>query len=244
MKTLLFFLCSITCLHIYSQNDTLSLGNGFKTKLPKVFKEDYIQSWHLPNGTVQNTIIANKSIELLALNNKPTWAFIQHYRSSKFVDSDTTFFDGITLQPLAYRTNIASQGYKETVSFNKELINVVIQYKDSTKEKSYPASGGYIQATMREYLVSALPLKKGYSTVFRIINAGLNYAEMSTRITVVDKEDIPLTRNSKIACWKVEMITGTSKSTHWFTVEDQTYLKMEWGTPEKGLYKKQRIAVQ
>lgn len=229
---------------LHSQNATLPLGNGFKTKLPKPFKEDYIQSWRLPNGTVQNTIIATKSVELLAFNNKPTWAFIQHYRSNKFVDSDTTFFDEITLQPLAYRTNIASQGYKESVSFNKDLINVIVQYKDSTKEKSYPASGGYIQATMMEYLVSELPLKKGYSTVFRIINAGLNYADMSTRITVVDKEDIPFTRNSTIACWKVEMMTGNNKSTHWFSVEDQTYLKMEWGTPEKGLYKKQRIAIQ
>ncbi|BFG70118.1 hypothetical protein KACHI17_09990 [Sediminibacterium sp. KACHI17] len=225
----------------FSQKDTVALGKGFRASAPLAYKSDYLQVWRMPDGTARMPLFASKSVELLTFNNTPTWALIQQYRKEKTVDRDTTYFDEKTLQPLAYRTNLPSEGYSENVSFTKDLITVQIQYKDSSKVISYPVSGGYIQATMMDYLISKLPLQKGYSTSFRSVNAGSHFDEMITTITVTDKEDLVFSSSMSIPCWKVEVITGKSKSWQWYSVAEQSLMKLELGSKERALFVKSRI---
>lgn len=240
MRHTFFLALSIMSLFVQAQTDTLPIGKGFKTSSAKAYNEHFIQLWKMPDGTVRNPLIASKSLELLTLNNKPTWAFIQQYRKDKYVDSDTTFFDETTLQPLAYRTNIVSEGYKECVKFMTDSINILIQYKDSSTNKTYAAKRGYIQATMSEYLISKLPLKEGYTTTMRLVNAGKNYADMASTIRVIGKDEIAIDNENKVSCWKVEVVRG-SKTVYWFSVVGQSLLKMEFGNPEKALFIKSKI---
>lgn len=225
----------------FSQKDTVVLGKGFHATPPIAYTSNYLQVWRMPDGTARASLLASKSIELLVLNNKPTWALIQQYHKEKDVDRDTTYFDDKTLQPLAYRTNLPSTGYSESVSFTDDSIIVRIQYKDSLKVRTYPAKQGYIQATMMDYLISKLPLQKGYTTSYRSINAGANFSDQITTITVVEKEDLMLSTNIRIPCWKVEVVNGRNKSWQWYSLGEQSLMKLELGSKERALFVKSRI---
>ena len=208
---------------------------------PQSSKEHFIQMWYTADGKMKNAVTVTTSVEMLPLNNKPAWAFIQHYHTEKNIDSDTTFFDEKSLQPLAYFTNLPSEGYREIVSFEKEAILVQVLYKDSVAVKKYHQAGNYIQATLLSYFIAKLPLKKGYSTSLRHINAGLHYTDLVSDITVLGKENIAVTEKLQIPCWKIEVTTGGAKTIQWLTVQDQSLLKLEFGNPQKMLFKKMRI---
>lgn len=222
--------------------DTLIAGTSLKrAKTIQRQSHQYFLYFIMPDGKNRAVGLETRSVELLLLNGEPTWAFVQKYQTEKAVDADTTFFKAKTLLPVAYRTNIASQNYREVVDFEAMIMKNKIIYKDSVKEYNKDVALNYYNAPMADYVYEKLPLKEGYSITFRSINTGKNYFDFKTKITVTGSDKIQLPDGKTLDCWVLEEDNGFSKSVLWYTKKEQEFIKRKFGSEAKGIFWEVRL---
>lgn len=226
----------------YSQHsDTLKIGTVIN-KLPiQADSAKYLLYWDLPGDRYRQVALETRKIEQHQLNGKPTWVFIQKYQTEKGTDADTTYFNDSTLQPLAYRTHISSQGYRELVDFGTDVLTTKIIYADSviTNEQRIPYH--YINAAMEDYVISKLPLQNHYSVCYYLLNPGKNHSTLYEQVTVSGTEKFILPDYQEVECWKLELNNGFSKTVAWYSKKDKTFLKKQFITAQRGSFIKVRL---
>lgn len=152
---------------------------------------------------------------------------IQRYNKNKEVDADTAFVRLSDFQPIAFRTHIASGGYRENVLFQPDSIITRIYYTDSLKQKNYARIETVFISTTEQDLISLLPLREGYMATFNLVNPGVRHTDMVFEIEVMGKEMITLSDQSLKETYLVKagFPKFNSFSHYWFSVDKQVLLK-------------------
>lgn len=226
----------------YSQNsDTLKIGSVINMLPIQADSAKYLLYWDLPGNGYRHVALETRKIEQQQLNGIPTWVFIQKYQTEKGTDADTTYFNESTLQPLAYRTHISSQGYRELIDFAADLLTTKIIYADSliVNEKRMPYN--YLHAAMEDLIISKLPLQNNYSVCYYLLNPGKNHSSLYEQITVSGTDIFILPDHQKTECWKLEINNGFSKTVAWYSKKDKTFLKKQFVTAQRGSFIKVRL---
>lgn len=191
-------------------------------KNPVPYHHRYVQYTIKKNGAVIfNTIMTRKG-EFVIRNSLRTFLITQRYENEKGANADSSFCD-LNLKPIAYRTHIATESYREEVEFGKDSLNNRVIYKNHTEEKSYPVNFDY-NGVITDDLIAAQEMKAGRSYKLKLVNPGKNFMLYELEIKVERIEKINL-GGAELDCWKVNVFDGFSTNNYWFTVKDQIQIR-------------------
>lgn len=150
------------------------------------------------------------------------------YQKSKGLDTDSSYVDGETLKPIAYRTDIATSKYKEHKAFLETQIKSRVIYPDSVSTSIFENKHKYNGVIIND-LISALPLEMGKVFKIDLVNPGIRFREYTVSIEVLGKEKLNLGVNKDVNCWKLKVNYGMANSFNeeWFTVGGQVQIRSE-----------------
>jgi len=208
-----------------SKPDTFSVVNGDKILIP--FERKYIQYTETKEGLISFNSILTRKLEKVQVEGRDNWLIIQSYQSNKSIDKDSSFCELTTLKPVAYFSDVASEGHKEKVTFLKNSISNKTLYKDSSATIIKENTGRY-NGVMSDEIISCLPLKLNASFAIKTVNPGLRYFEYTTDVTVEGKEEIEIAGLGKILCWKLRTGKGRNSSLEWYSVNGQVQVKKKF----------------
>lgn len=219
----IFLFSSFLCFSKEQKNDTINSMQVARV-VPSVKK--YIQYIENENGTIKFNSILTRDIQKAKYANNSVILIIQKYQKSNGVDIDSSFIDAKTLKPIAYHTDIASQGYREVVEFSKNQITNQIIYRDSVSITKFPNKNLYNGVIIND-LISELELEVGKQYNINVVNPGRRHYEYTISLEVVGIEMIGLKNSNQIKCWKLNVKYGdTTRSTlEWFSFDKQQQIK-------------------
>lgn len=219
---------SFLCLNhlLYSQELKIDSIDTIKaTKVTPSIKK-YIQYIENLDGSVTFNSILTREIQKINYKGDKAFLIIQKYQMSKGTDIDSSFVNAVNLKPLAYHTNISSQGYKEIVEFSKNEISNQIITGDSISN-SMKSNNKSFNGVITNDVIGELPFEIGKVFVLNMVNPGKRYKEYTTTIKVLGIETIALNTTTKIKCWKLNITSGQSNkgTTEWYSMDYQIQMK-------------------
>jgi hypothetical protein len=224
-KILLFILLHISVAS-FSQSvkvDSPFAGKGIKNITPAVRK--YLQYTETAKGLIMFQSILTREIKKERYEGQEQFLIIQTYQSGNSIDKDSSYCDATTLMPLAYYSDIQSEGHKEKVIFTNDGIESSITFKDSIK-KFQRENRQLYNGVMADEIISAMPLKMDARFVFKAVNPGLRHFEYSETVIVVGKEEIVVPGIGTVLCWKLRTASNAGMSAfEWYSVKEQVQIK-------------------
>lgn len=215
----------ITLRSLATVTDTFYVKNAAGKLQPSERK--YLQYTETKEGIIQFGSILTRTIQKTKYGSSDAYLVIQTYQGSKAVDTDSSYCDLHTLQPLAYHTAIRSEQYQEKVLFSDGKIDNTITFKDSIQQFIKTATGFYNSVTTDE-LITLLPLQDKKQFIFKNVNTGLRYFEYNTVVEVEGREEVSIPASGKVMCWRLRVSTGSSYTIQWYTVKGQQQLKKKF----------------
>ncbi|MEP7322715.1 MAG: hypothetical protein ABI761_12385 [Saprospiraceae bacterium] len=204
------------------KTDTIKEMHGLQFGI--LMSRKYLQFTESQDGRVNFQSILTRQIKKIQNNGKEQLLIIQSYQSGT-IDKDSSYCDLSTLLPVAYHSDVQSEGYKEKVIFAKTGIETTITTKDGTKMFTLE-NKQLFNGVMMDEIISSLKLREGVTYVFKALNPGMNHFEYLENIFVEGKEVIELAGIGKISCWKIKtQMEGSPGSDEWYTVKDQIQVK-------------------
>lgn len=229
MKFLLFTLLVFSCCLSFGQTaipDTFTVIKADKKLVP--FERKYIQYIETANGLIKLNAVLTRKLERRSWEGKDAWLSVQTYQLETHINTDSSFCELTTLEPIAYLTDIPSEGHKENVVFAPHAITNTIIYKDSTKTTLKENNSRY-NGVITDDIISCMPLKLNASFVIKVVNPGLRYMEYSTTVTVEAQEEIEIPGLGKIPCWRIRVGKGgKGDPIEWYTVKGQVQVKKKF----------------
>ncbi|HEV7780691.1 MAG TPA: hypothetical protein VGO58_05470 [Chitinophagaceae bacterium] len=203
--------------------DTFTITKADKKLVP--FERKYIQYTETKEGLIRFNSILTRKLERSVINDREGWFSIQTYQLEKHRNTDSSFSDAVTLLPVAYFTDIPSEGHRENVLFATNSITNIIIYKDSTKTVVKENNLRY-NGVVADEIISCMPLKLNASFVFKAVNPGLRFSEYNGTVLVEAQEEIEIPGLGKILCWRLRTNKGgKADSIEWYTVKGQVQVK-------------------
>lgn len=206
-------------------SDTVRFSDVRQQLSPSVHR--FIQYTETQDGLILFNSILTRSIQLTQFRGRKAFLIVQTYQTPKHIDRDSSYCDVVTLRPLGYFTEVASNQQREVVLFDSGLVNNSIQYKDSSQLFSRKDVGSY-NGVMADDLIALLPLRKHGHFVFPTLNPGAHYTEYTTVVEVEAKELLKLGNGQSEMCWRLRVSTGSSYTLQWFSVKGHRQLKKQF----------------
>jgi hypothetical protein len=192
----------------------------------KPFERRYLQYTALKDGKVRLSALLTRKAIKTSYAGSTAFLFIQTYQFEKAIDRDSSYVNDESLLPLAYFTDIQSEGHREKVLFSSGHVHNTIEYKDSQTVFEKP-SHQWFNGVVTDDIIAGLPMKKGRVFAFQAINPGKRYYEYDVVITVEDKEDLVIPGIGKLSCWRIRLGDEKDGSIEWYTVKDQIQVKKQ-----------------
>ncbi|PKP32700.1 MAG: hypothetical protein CVU00_11430 [Bacteroidetes bacterium HGW-Bacteroidetes-17] len=229
MKLTIIILLFIYTANTFSQssnNENYIVGKGIEKIIPSERK--YLQFTENENGLIIFQSILTRKIENLVVEGTSQMLITQTYQMNKFIDVDSSYCNPKTLQPLAYFTDIQSEGHKEKVKFTEKEIENTIIFKDSIS-KSIKDNKGFYNGVIMDDIIATMPLKTNTKFSVKLVNPGLRYFEYLKEIEVLGQEEIEVAGLGKINCWKIVANRGKKNETlEWYSVKNQIQIKKKY----------------
>lgn len=165
-------------------------------------------------------------------NGKKNRAITQHYHMSNFIDTDSSICDPVTLLPLAYYSQLNSEGYNEEVIFTPKTILNKITFKDTVKTATR-INHAFFNGVVEDDIVSRLDFTKDSTFTLPAVNPGLLFMDYQIKVRVLGKELLELAGYGKILCWKLDINSGTKNgATVWYSEKNRVQLKKTFLLPD------------
>jgi hypothetical protein len=226
MKVFLIILQLLFAFNLFSQQaqpDTFIVNKAVVKIKPAIRK--YLQYTQKVNGLVMFQSLLTREIKNVIYEGKKQFLIIQTYQSEKAIDSDSSFCDAETLMPIAYYSDVQSEGHKEKVLFINNKIENTITYPDSAKTFANENKQRY-NGVMDNEIISSLPLKQDASFIVRSVNPGIRYFEYNQTVIVEGKEELLLPGIGKIWCWRIRTSSSPGfSSTEWYSIKNRIQVK-------------------
>jgi len=235
--TLLFW---IAFLFSYSQDLTANDVNIVTASKITPSTKRYIQYAERLDGTINFNSILTRAIQKINYQGENAFLIIQKYQQSNGVDIDSSIVAINSLKPIAYRTEISTEGYHERVDFKEQQITNRIIFEDSISTSTYENKHLYNGVMINE-IIGELPL--AIEKVFRIhaVNPGKRYSEYVISIHVLGIETLESVLEDQVKCWKLRVNYGipNSSTLEWYSIEGQIQVKslFEFGNGTKFIRK-------
>jgi hypothetical protein len=229
-----FFLFS--SLFSFSQESKIDSVNIIKTSRIIPSTKKYIQYIENLDGTIIFNSILTREIQETQYDEKSALLIIQKYQSEKGIDIDSSFVDNIYLKPIAYHTDISTEGHKEIVEFSENQITNRIIFADSVSY-STKFNNHFYNGVITNDIISELPLELGKVFNINMVNPGKRFYEYITSVKVLGIETVELNPSMKIKCWKLNVKFGNSNNgtSQWYSFDNQIQIKslFEFGNGKK-----------
>ncbi len=190
------------------------------------FERRYLQYTELKEGKVRLSALLTRKAIKTSYEGINSLLFIQTYQFEKGVDRDSSFVNDETLLPLAYFTDIQSEGHREEVLFLAEQVHNKVAYKDSITVLEKPAHQ-WFNGVITDDIISSLPMKKGAVFAFRAINPGKRYYEYAVIVTIEGKEKLLIPGVGNLPCWRVRIGDEKDGVLEWYTTKEQIQVKKQ-----------------
>ena len=204
MKALLFLLFVLSALTMPAQYQEPAIGSTKSLdKLPSLVRS--VQYAKDSTGNIMAvSSIKTKEIKPYRLTGEDAWIIIQTYHSPRGVDKDSSIISMKNGLPLAYHTSITSAGptYSEHVLFSSEKFDILVNYRDSSKQTTFNRTAQNFPGTTDREIIGLLPLAPGKAWKLKMCNAGKRTAELDLYIKVMDKIKFEL-GGKEIDCYKI-----------------------------------------
>jgi hypothetical protein len=206
-----------------AQSDTFIVTKAGSKIKPAANK--YLQYTQKANGLVMFQSLLTREIKNVIYEGREQLLIIQTYQSQKTIDKDSSYCDVHTLMPIAYYSDVQSEGHKEKVLFTKDKIDNTVVYTDSIKHFTKENAQRY-NGVMDNEIISVMPLKPGATFVVRSVNPGIRFFEYNQTVIVEGKEELVLPGIGKIWCWRIKTSSRPGfSSTEWYSVKNKIQIK-------------------
>jgi hypothetical protein len=202
--------------------DTIWIKNVHRNIQP--FERRYLQYTELKDGKIRLSCILTRKAQKTFYEGSDAILFTQKYQLEKATDTDSSIVSTKSLLPLAYFTEIQSEGHREKVLFSPDQIQNTVVYKDSTAVFEN-AGHQWFNGVITDDIIGSLPMKKGSVFAFQAINPGKRYYEYAVVITIEGKEDLPIPGIGSLSCWRVRIGNEKDGVLEWYTVKQQIQVK-------------------
>jgi hypothetical protein len=193
------------------------------------------------NGLISFQSILTRKVEKANYKGQQQLLIIQTYQSGKFIDKDSSYCNAETLKPLAYFTDIQSEGHKERVTFAENEIENIVFFKDSITKNIEENKFLYNGVVLND-IITTMPLKANTKFLIKMVMPGLRYFEYTTEVEVLGKEVIEIPGIGKIKCWKIRTTSRTgSSSLEWYTVKGQVQIMKKFDLKNGDSFKRVMI---
>lgn len=220
---LLFLMPAIKTNAQVTKNDTVSTIQPNKIIAP--YQRHYLQYKETKDGLVTSSMMLTRKLEPSSYKGVSCFLITQKYQTEKFIDVDSSYVTKTDLRPLAYFTQINSEGHREEVTFNKtEILNKVII--NGTPTNNVKINRALYNVVIADDIISVLPLKEGSVFILKMVNPGKRYYEFTQKIVVEGEEELPVPFSENIKCWRIKVQNGEGNyALQWYTVKGMFKLK-------------------
>jgi hypothetical protein len=237
---LLFIPLSFFLLNLYLHAQDTTWVQKIHRK-PAPFERRYLQYTEMKDGTVKLSALLTRKAEIKTYDGHDVMLFVQTYQFDKAVDRDSSFTDPATLLPVAYFTDIQSEGHREKVIFSGTTIENTVVYKDSTSHQEKP-DHRWFNGVIGDDIIGSLPLKEKAVFAFKAINPGKRYFEYTVAVTVEGKEMLELPGLGKIPCWRIRIGKEEDGTMEWYTIKEQVQVKKRFRFKNGNIFYRVMIA--
>lgn len=221
--------------HAQNKSQNSSLENPDQ-EFSSYYKRKYLQYTEGKNGLVIFQSILVRSSDSVVYNGKKSRAITQHYHMSNFIDTDSSICDPVTLLPLAYYSQLNSEGYNEEVIFTPKTILNKITFKDTVKSTTR-INNSFMNGVVEDDLVSRLDFTKDTMFTLHVVNPGLLFTEYQIKVRVLGKELLEVAGYGKIPCWKLDINSGAKNgATAWYSEKNHIQFKKTFLLPDGNLF--------
>lgn len=220
----------------FAQESKIDTISEIKASRIKPSTKKYIQYIENTDGTIKFNSILSREIQEIEFEGQKVYLIIQKYQSENGIDIDSSLVRKMNLMPIAYHSDISTEGHKEIVKFSETQISNRIVLEDSTYYSVEPNKNLYNSVIINE-VISELPLEIGKNFIIKMVNPGKRFYEYITSVQVLKIESIELNPSVRIKCWKLNVKYGNSTigNTEWYSVKKQIQIKslFEYGDNKK-----------
>lgn len=226
MKLILFVMQFSLVLQGFTQSSetgSYTVGKGNYRIVP--YERKYLQFVEKKDGLINFQSILTRKIERINYKGEQQLLIAQTYQSNKSIDRDSSICNANTLMPLAYFTDIPSEGHKETVVFSETTIENTVFFKDSITQTKKENKGFY-NSVIADNIIATMPLKHNAKFSVKMVNPGLRYFEYTAEVEVLGQEDVEIAGMGIIPCWKIKTSARAgSLALEWYSVKGQIQVK-------------------
>lgn len=206
-----------------TQTGKYIVGKGIDRVIPS--EKKYLQFTEKKDGLINFQSILTRKIEQINYKGEQQLLIVQTYQSNKSIDRDSSICNANTLMPLAYFTDIPSEGHKETVVFSETTIENTVFFKDSITQTKKENKGFY-NSVIADNIIATMPLKHNAKFSVKMVNPGLRYFEYTAEVEVLGQEDLEIAGMGIIPCWKIKTSARAgSFALEWYSVKGQIQVK-------------------
>ena len=224
----------VIALHSISQAQTF-LSPDASSFNQKYFKNQsffHKLTWIDKDGKIIRESTLNLITRIDTINNRLTYLQIRNDGKK-----DSTICELGSLKPIY--TSSVSKTQKFVYDYRGMEVSAFESTGKGDTKSTYKMPNPYFDGFVSEYLIGALPLKKGYSAQFETYRPDLK----SNGLTKINKvyDDVIATVNGIQATFVLEMEVGNFSYLMWVDQKSNQVLKTVFSLPNGGYFLKQRI---
>jgi hypothetical protein len=233
MKTTFTIIAFALHLIAHAQTNLIPDASTFNQKYFKNQSAFQKLTWIDKDGKVIREATLNLVTRIDSINKK-----LIHLQIRNDGKKDSTICELGSLKPIYTSSISKTQKFIYDYRGGMEVSSIENTGKGDIKSSSKMPTP-YFDGFVSEYLIGALPLKKGYSTQFETYRSDTK----SNSITKINKvyDDIITTSNGIQATYVLEMEVGTFTYLMWVDQKSNQVLKTVFSLPNGGYFLKQRI---